>query len=227
MTAKIIAVFNQKGGCAKTQDTMQVAGELGLRGNPTLVIDMDIQGTGSIWSSNAPSSKPFPATVISLASAGVNMRNELFKHIKNYKYILIDCPPAIDSQIPWQALLHSHLGIIPVMPDPANIWASNLAIDLARKAIAERELKRADDSQIPPLKVAILPSRVGRGTAYKICMEQITTDGDIKAMKSMLSDRIAYAESQLLYTCITAMAPKSAAANEVRSVVDEILKLLK
>jgi chromosome partitioning protein len=32
MTAKIVTVFNQKGGCAKTMTTMQLAGTLGLRG---------------------------------------------------------------------------------------------------------------------------------------------------------------------------------------------------
>ena len=61
MPAKLIAVFNQKGGCAKTMTTMQLAGTMGLRGMKILVVDMDRQGTSVIWSAHAEKEKPFPA----------------------------------------------------------------------------------------------------------------------------------------------------------------------
>jgi len=37
MTAKLITIFNQKGGCAKTMTTMQLAGAFGLRGLKVLL----------------------------------------------------------------------------------------------------------------------------------------------------------------------------------------------
>lgn len=41
MSAKIVTVFNQKGGCGKTTVSMHIAGTLGLRGNKTLLVDME------------------------------------------------------------------------------------------------------------------------------------------------------------------------------------------
>ena len=49
MPAKIVTVFNQKGGCAKTMSTMQLAGAYGLRGLKVFVIDMDPQNTAALW----------------------------------------------------------------------------------------------------------------------------------------------------------------------------------
>src|SRR3989344_5299246 len=50
---KIITVFNQKGGCAKTMTTMQVAGTLAHRGLKVLVADVDPQNTSTLWSMTA------------------------------------------------------------------------------------------------------------------------------------------------------------------------------
>ena len=68
MSAKIITVFNQKGGCGKTTLCMQLAGAFAYSGFRTLVIDMDPQGTALRLSSAAPDDQPFAATVISLSA---------------------------------------------------------------------------------------------------------------------------------------------------------------
>ena len=68
MTAKIITVFNQKGGCGKTMTTMQLSGFYGSRGLKVFVIDMDLQGTSSLWALQAESEVPFPASVLSMAA---------------------------------------------------------------------------------------------------------------------------------------------------------------
>ncbi|MFX5578925.1 ParA family protein, partial [Acinetobacter baumannii] len=53
MSALIIGVFNQKGGCGKTTTSVQLAGTLALRGIRTLLGDLDKQGTASVWSASA------------------------------------------------------------------------------------------------------------------------------------------------------------------------------
>jgi chromosome partitioning protein len=60
MTAKIVTVFNQKGGCAKTMTTMQLAGTLGLQGLKVFVVDMDPQNTAALWFHQAAAETPFP-----------------------------------------------------------------------------------------------------------------------------------------------------------------------
>lgn len=99
MSAKIVTVFNQKGGCGKTTVSMHIAGTLGLRGNKTLLVDMDEQGTATRWASQAPEDKPFPASVIGLAPSGGAMHREVRKFVADYDYIVVDCPPR-------QSILH-------------------------------------------------------------------------------------------------------------------------
>lgn len=63
MAAKIITVFNQKGGVGKTTTTCQLAGTFGYRGYDVLVADVDPQETTSSWLSNASADLPFPGTL--------------------------------------------------------------------------------------------------------------------------------------------------------------------
>ena len=48
MAARIVTVFNQKGGCGKTMTCMQLSAAFALRGLRTLLVDMDKQGTSTI-----------------------------------------------------------------------------------------------------------------------------------------------------------------------------------
>ena len=41
MPAKIIAVFNQKGGSGKTTTSTNIAGAFGMRGYRTMLVDLD------------------------------------------------------------------------------------------------------------------------------------------------------------------------------------------
>ena len=134
MSAKIITVFNQKGGCGKTTLCMQLAGAFAHSGLRTLVIDMDPQGTALRWASAAPDDQPFAATVISLSAMGGKMHREVKNHVDTYDVILIDCPPAMDSAAPTSAMLVSDLALIPVVPAPADIWAAESAVQLAASA---------------------------------------------------------------------------------------------
>ena len=216
MPAKLIAVFNQKGGCAKTMTTMQLAGTMGLRGMKILVVDMDRQGTSVIWSAQAEKEKPFPAEVISLAPLKEKMIGEVGKRIDHYDIIFIDCPQAIDSPIPWAALHVVDLGLIPVIPVMDNVWASKEAKELALRARQEN----------PSLSVFYIASMMRRGRLFDLCLEELKSDTDVTMLQSYLSMRNAFPESQLYGTVVSEIARKSPAAIEVDALVDEVLALL-
>jgi chromosome partitioning protein len=124
MSAKIISVCNQKGGCGKTTVTMALAGAFAARKFRVLVVDGDPQGSASSWSANAPDETPFPATVVNLARAGKNMPMEVRKMVSDYDVVIMDCPPAVDSPVPQAALLISDLAVIPLIPSPLDVAAA-------------------------------------------------------------------------------------------------------
>ena len=49
MSGKVIAIINQKGGCAKTTSTLNLSMELALLGKKVLMIDADPQNDLTKW----------------------------------------------------------------------------------------------------------------------------------------------------------------------------------
>ena len=97
MSAKIIAVVNQKGGAGKTTVSMQLGGAFGRRGKKVLVIDAGPQATATRRAASAGDDKPFPATISGLSAAGDKVHREARKYVDDFDIIVIDCPPAADS----------------------------------------------------------------------------------------------------------------------------------
>lgn len=196
--------------------TMQLGGAFGLRGLKTLIVDMDRQGTSSLWSAQAGSGSPFPATVISLALMREKMIGEVAKFENEFDVILIDCPPAIESPIPWSALLISDLALIPVIPAMDNIWASKEAKELAKNA----------KQQNLDLQIFYVASMTRRSNLFKACTNLLKKDEDVKMLKSGISQRNAYQESQLYGTTVHTFSKNSPATKEIEALANEVLQKL-
>jgi chromosome partitioning protein len=216
MTAKIITVFNQKGGCGKTMTTMQLSGFYGSRGLKVFVIDMDLQGTSSLWALQAESEVPFPASVLSMAALSDSFVNKLAPIVEKHDVVLIDCPPAIESRVPWASLLISDLGLIPVVPVMDNIWASKKAEELILEAQAKH---RAD------LKGAYVLNMVRRGNIFDTCLEQLNNNKLIPILNTHMGMRNVFPESQLFGTFAEGFGT-SAGAKEIEKVGLEVAALI-
>lgn len=207
---KIVAVFNQKGGCGKTMTSMQLGGTLGQLGVKTMILDMDPQNTAALWFHEA-NQEPFPAEVLPMAPLKEHFVDKLEALVKKYDLVIIDCPPAIDSSIPWMALLVADLAIIPVIPVLDNIWASKAAEDLAQKALAHN----------PQLETLYLVSNYRRGKVYDACLARLHSTTHLEFFDTKITSRNAYPESQV-YGCVVSAFGKSAAAEEVESLAREV-----
>lgn len=216
MSAKIISVFNQKGGSGKTTTSMHIAGTLGMRGLKSLVVDMDPQGTASRWYSCATEKNPFPGAVFSLASMEGKFISAVKQHINSYDVIVIDCPPAINSPIPSSAMLVSDLAIIPIIPAPADLWA----------AVAAQELAIQAKSMNESLEVRYLPNMVQKKT--KLAQEVLGVLGEEEQipMLSAVGSRSAFRECQLIGSTVHSVPGAKAAIDEVETVVNEIIDIL-
>lgn len=217
MTAKVITVFNQKGGCGKTTVAMSLAGAMGLRGFATLVVDMDPQGTASRWASAAPEDRPFPASVISLAPMEGKMHRSVRDHMETFDAIFIDCPPAMSSAAPSSAMLVSDLALIPLVPSPADIWAAESAKKLAESAKVTNE----------SLQARVVANMVQKSTSLaRDLLEILGEDEDFPLLSSMLGSRAAYREAQILGSTVHAVPRAKTAVDEVEAMTDEVLEML-
>lgn len=217
MTAKVITVFNQKGGCGKTTVAMSLAGAMGLRGFATLVVDMDPQGTASRWASAAPEDRPFPASVISLAPMEGKMHRSVRDHMETFDAIFIDCPPAMSSAAPSSAMLVSDLALIPLVPSPADIWAAESAKKLAESAKVTNE----------SLQARVVANMVQKSTSLaRDLLEILGEDEDFPLLGSMLGSRAAYREAQILGSTVHAVPRAKTAIDEVEAMTDEVLDML-
>jgi chromosome partitioning protein len=221
--AKIVAVVNQKGGCTKTGTTMQLAGSTAAIGISTAVVDMDPQATATLWSMNArPGRAKFPAPVVSLGALQERFLDKLEPLILAHDILFIDCPPAIESSVPWAALGVADLVIIPVIPVMDNVWASKVAEDLVLKAREERVKKGI----ITPLEGVYILQQQRRGTVFEVCEEALRSKAVLPVLETKIGLRNIYPESQLFGTHVGAMG-KNPAATEMAAARDEILKILK
>lgn len=217
MVAKVITVFNQKGGCGKTTVTIQLAGTLALRGYRTLVVDMDEQNTATRWASQALDDAPFPAALMNLAAMGGKVHREIKNQLENYDFILIDCPPSAVSPAPSSAMLISDLAIIPIVPAPADMWASVAAKKLALTVQATNEA----------LQIRMLPNMVQKNTTLaRDTLDVLAEDVEVPLMASWIGSRSAFRECQLTGSTVHALSRISAAAKEIDAVTSEVLEIL-
>jgi chromosome partitioning protein len=213
--ARIVTVFNQKGGCAKTTTTIQLAGTLGLRGLKVHIIDMDPQNTAALWCL-AADEMPFPAESMSLAPLKDKFIDKLDGMAKNYDVIIVDCPPALGSLVPWASLLVSDLAIIPVVPVMDNIWASKQA----------EELVEAAQQQNQSLKAVYLLSMVRRGKVFEHCRAALQEKARLPILKTQIAMRNAYPESQIFGCVVPMLDAKSQAAEEAEALAAEVADIL-
>ena len=217
MTAKIIAVVNQKGGAGKTTLSMQIAGTLGRWGQKVLVIDADPQATATRWAASADDEKPFPASVSGLSAAGSKVHREAKKFIDDYDYILIDCPPAADSPVPQSALLIADLALVPVIPSPLDLWAS-----VGIRQVIER-IKDVNEELI----ARVVINQCQRQTALAKDTLEILPEYGIPLTKAILHQRTAYRQSAVYGGTVHDLGSKAAAAiAELDQLAEEVLGLL-
>jgi chromosome partitioning protein len=217
MAAKVLAIVNQKGGVGKTTLSMQLAGTLALRNCRVLVIDADPQGTASRWAASAPDEQPFPAVVVSLAAAGNKLHREVVKLAEDYDYIIIDCPPAVDSVNSRSALLIADLALVPVIPSPPDLWASTgIARLIDEVATVNAELR------------ALLILNLCQANRLLLKDSTILLQNfQLPLAKQQLGLREVYRQSSVYGTTVHTMGPKAELAiQEMNALAEEIVIMM-
>ncbi|HEX8978398.1 MAG TPA: ParA family partition ATPase [Parasulfuritortus sp.] len=206
MTARVIAVVNQKGGAGKSTLAMLLAGALGDAGLRVLVADADPQNTALRW---ATAGEGFPADVEDLSGEEGKLHKRLKKRQEDYDYIVIDSPPAASAPVTASALRLANLALVPVIPSPPDLWASLRIRDAifeangrnpfleARLVVNQAQpntvLAREVLAMLPEFGIPMLGAQLRQRTAYRQCAAlggSIATLGSRAAIASLEVDAL-------------------------------------
>jgi chromosome partitioning protein len=218
MPATILVAANQKGGCGKTTVTMQIGGTLGRTGHRVLIVDADPQGTATRWAASASDESPFPAHVAGLAAAGGKVHREIKKYLDSYDFILVDCPPAVESAVPQSALLIADVALVPIIPSPADLWAATGTRGLIERAVDIN----------PALQARLVVNMLQSNTSMSQEVLEVLEDFGIPLTEAKLHLRTAYRQAAVFGGTVHDLGRDAAkAVREVEALVKEILVLVK
>jgi len=210
MTGRIITVAQQKGGSGKTTVTVNLATALLAQGKSVALLDTDPQGSLGKWfMKRVETYGDDPNLRFSTATAwGINY--ELRSLSSQVDYVIVDTPPKADSDLR-PALRAADLVLVPLSASHVDIWATQDVLDLA-----DRASKRA----------CIVMNRTRSGTRLGAEVVEAVNELEADVLKTSLGNRILFAESLGQGLGAIESQKKSAAANEVRSLVEEVEQIL-
>lgn len=208
----IIGLLNQKGGVGKTTLSISIAHELARRktGTKVLVVDSDPQQSSLSWSEVRENSPPF--NVIGFAKK--SLHRDLPQIAQGYDFTIIDGPPRA-TELARSCIMASDLIIVPCTPSPYDIWASSETVNLIKEAIVYKEKLKS----IFTINRKIVNTAIGRDVVSAL------SEFELPVFESHISQRVIFAEAAASGMTVFDIEPEGKAAQEIVSLVDEILTL--
>jgi len=205
-----ISIQNQKGGVGKTTLAIHLSHALALKGARVLLVDADPQGSARDWAA-ARSDKP-PFSVIGLDRP--TLHRDLPPLAKDYDHVVIDGPPRV-SELARSAIIASDLVVVPIQPSPYDVWAADEVIKLIREASVFKENLKS----VFVINRRIVNTAIGRDVGDALA-EYL-----IPVLKTVISQRVSFAESAAAGGTVLDTDPNGAAAKEILALTEEILSL--
>jgi len=205
-----ISIQNQKGGVGKTTLAIHISHALALKGARVLLVDADPQGSARDWAA-ARSDKP-PFSVIGLDRP--TLHRDLPPLAKDYDHVVIDGPPRV-SELARSAIIAADLVVVPIQPSPYDVWAADEVIKLIREASVFKETLKS----VFVINRRIVNTAIGRDVGDALA-EYL-----IPVLKTVISQRVSFAESAAAGGTVLDTDPNGAAAKEILALTEEILSL--
>lgn len=206
----IITFASLKGGSGKSVLSIHLAHSIALAKRRVVLVDADPQSSSSNWA--AAREEPPPFVVVGMARD--TLHRDLPALAQDYDHAVVDTPPRV-SALARSAILAADLVLIPVQPSSFDIWASSETVELVKEA------QQFKDS----IKAAFVINRRVANSAIGREVEEALADYPIPVIKTAIAQRVAFAESSAGYT-VMETSPKGAAANEIKALSKDVLKLL-
>ncbi len=206
--AIILTVAQQKGGAGKTTLAAALAAALAAD-RRVAVLDIDPQRSLARW--HALRSARASAAAITFSDvSGWRLARELDRLKGSHDILIIDSPPQIDTDARL-AIRAATLVLVPVQPSPPDLWA------------AEGTLKLAADERRP---ARILLNRAPASGKLRAAVEAEIAQAGHAAFAATLGNRTGFAAAFAQGLGVTETAPRSTAAQELRTLVAELMETL-
>lgn len=205
-----VAILNPKGGSGKTTAATCLARGLEHAGQRVLLVDADPQGSARDWQA-AAETNPTPVAAMDRPA---NLRN-LPTTAADYDWTVIDGAGRLEEIIR-EALKIADLVLIPVQPSPYDVWAVSDLVELvkARQAVTDGQ----------PVMGALI-TRAIYGTVLDREITDALAEMELEYLDARIHQRQVYARSANDGLTPLEMEPRGKAAEEIRTLVNEIRAL--
>ena len=176
----VIALTNQKGGCAKSTTAVHFAYWLTQNKKQVLLVDADAQGSSSIWLQSLEA--PILSEVIQSPD---DLLEQIPEKASQCDYLIVDGPAGL-SEATRAILFRTDLAIVPCQPTGVDLRSASDAVRLIRQAQSVRN---------GPPTAAVFLSRAVKGTKLLDEAMALLAKTEVPILKSVIHQKQAIADT--------------------------------
>ncbi len=208
----IVSILNQKGGVGKTTLAVHLARYFTKKGQETVLIDSDSQGSSMDWHERSGGD-----LVFTVAHPASTLPYDVKKYINmGCQWIFIDGVPQVSAKTA-SAIKCSDIVLIPVQPSPYDVWASSDVVELIK---THQHMNFGKPYGAFVISRKIVNSNLGKD------VHESLQGYELPVFKSVTCQRVVYPHSANIGSTVLDMGNDAKeGANEIEEIAKELIEV--